>query len=77
MSIKETIKQEIAENTAIQNYFKQFSEYSIESFINSYAVYKGIWLKHGQRYANNLEHNGIKWISKASEHLQYIKQKNV
>ena len=75
MSIEETIKQEMAANDAMQQYFKQFADDTVRSFINSYAVYKSIWLTHGKHYADNQEHHGIQWVSKASEHLQYIQQK--
>jgi hypothetical protein len=77
MSIEETIKQEMAANDAMQQYFKQFADDTVRSFINSYAVYKSIWLTHGKHYADNQEHHGIQWVSKASEHLQYIQQKKL
>ncbi len=32
---------------------------------------------YGKRYANNEEQHGIKWVSKVSDHLQYIQQKKL
>ena len=42
MNIEETIKQEMAANEAMQNYFKQFAENRVKSFIDAYAGYNNI-----------------------------------
>ena len=71
------IKAEMEANTAMQKYFKQFEEYSVNNFITSYTMYKRLWLHYGKQYVENKEYHSIKWVSKAVEHLIIIQQKKL
>jgi hypothetical protein len=73
----EEIKKELFENTAMQEYLKNFYDTSVASFIDSFATYKSMWLQYGDMYAEIREDDSIKWVSRASEHLKYIQQKKM
>ncbi len=70
-------RKEMEENTAMQQYFAQFTPESVTSFIDSYFIYKNMWLEYGGMYSKMMEDNSIQWVSKANEYLEYIQQKKL
>ncbi len=70
-------RKEIEENTAMQQYFEQFSPESVKSFLDSYFVYKNLWVEYGAMYSKMMEDDSIHWVSKASEYLELIQQKKL
>ena len=70
-------RQEMEENSSIQQYFEQFNPDSVKSFIDTYFVYKNIWVEHGDLYSRLMQEGEIHWASKASEYLEYILQKKL
>lgn len=74
---EEQIRKDIAENVAMQAYLKKFSQYDIDSFLSSYITYKKMWLEYAGKYITDREDESIKWVTRASEHLQFIQQKKL
>ena len=74
---EEQIRKEIAENVAMQAYFKKFSQQEVDSFLSSYVNYKKIWLQYAGNFINDQEEAPIRWVNKASEHLAIIQQKKL
>lgn len=70
-------REEIECNIAIQEYFKGYSESSIEHFVNSYLDKKYRAHKYKKYYAKKLERKRTQWIDKADDHLEFILQKKL
>ena len=70
-------RKEMEENTAMQKYFEQFAADSVKSFIDSYFIYKNMWLEYGAMYSKMMEDDSIQWVNKASEYLEFIQQKKL
>lgn len=70
-------RKEIESNDAIQEYFKGYSENSIEHFVNSYLEKKYRAHKYRKYYAEELERKRTKWVDRADEHLEFILQKKL
>lgn len=73
----ELIKKEMRENVAMQEYLKQQNEWSVSTFIDSYASHKSMWLQYGKKYLESQENESIKWVTKAAEHLCLLQQKKL
>ena len=74
---EEEIKAEMKANTAMQEYFKQFASYSVNSFIDCYARDKKYWINYSKRNLERKENHSIKWVTKAADHLATIQQKKL
>jgi len=74
---EEEIKAEMDANTAMQEYFKQFASYSVDSFIDCYTRDKKRWINYGKRNVERKENHSIKWVTKAAEHLAILQQKKL
>lgn len=70
-------RKEMEENVAIQAYFNQFTESSVKDFIESYFVYKNLWVTYGKNYVERMHSDGVKWVEKAQEYLKMILQKKL
>jgi hypothetical protein len=70
-------RKELEQNEAVQNYFKNYKDSSIDSFVNSYLSYKYLWFKYGDMYKQMTDDNQSQWIELAHEHLQIILQKKL
>ncbi len=70
-------RKELEQNEAVQNYFKNYNNSSIDSFVNSYLSYKYLWYKYGNMYKQMTEDNQSQWIELAHEHLEIILQKKL
>jgi hypothetical protein len=74
---EEQIRKDIAENVAMQAYFKKFSEYQVDMFLSSYVSYKKLWLDYAGNYITDQEDAPLRWVNKASDHLAIIQQKKL
>ncbi len=77
MTLEEKLKKEMEENTAIQEYLKQFEEKDVESFVKTYLRNKLHWLNNGSYYREKKDDGTIEWINKAFQHLGNIQQKKL
>ena len=68
---------ELKQNEAVQNYFKNYSDSSVKSFVDSYLSYKYLWFKYGDMYKEMNDRNESQWIELAHDHLQIILQKKL
>jgi hypothetical protein len=74
---EEQIRKEIAENVAMQAYFKNFNQFQVDGFLSSYVLYKKMWLDYAGNYISAQEDAPLHWVTMASEHLPVIQQKKL
>ncbi len=60
-----------------QNYLKQFSDHSVESFINSYASSKATWHHSGDDNLQTIQYFKDKWLEYAIECIGFILNKKL
>ena len=74
---EQQLHNEIAANNSMQAYLKKFTQSQVDSFLNSYVVYKKMWLQYAGDYVADQEEDPIKWVSDAHDHLGNIQQKKL
>ncbi len=74
---KEQIEEWLRTEPRFQSYFEGFQPWSVESFMDSYATYKKMWLDYGQMYIDRNASAETQWIEEAAAHLKYILQKKL
>ena len=70
-------RRELAENESVQRFFKRYKPQSVESFVDSYIIYKFIAHRYADLYSQKAEEKRGRWINKAHEHLKFIQQKKL
>lgn len=74
---EEQIRKDIAENTAMQAYLKEFSQADVSNFLSMYVHKKAIWLNYAGRYIGGEDEDALQWVTRASRHLELIQQKKL
>ena len=70
-------KQRLESDAVIQEYFKQFSPYSISHFIESYASLKSQYMEYGTQYSKLAEDQEMEYYEAAYEALKLIQYKKL
>jgi hypothetical protein len=70
-------REEITTNQTLQDFFKQYPANSVNSFIEHILSHKTMWLDHGPMYLKEMEEEGIQWVNRAFNHLDFIQQKKL
>ncbi|MGB4775744.1 MAG: hypothetical protein WBP45_11260, partial [Daejeonella sp.] len=71
------VKEELRTEERFVNYFKDFDPKSVDSFIDSYAHNRYMWMRYGPMYKKLNDEEDTKWINTAYEHLGFIQQKKL
>lgn len=74
--IKE-VEADLVNNPRYKEFFEQYNESSVKSFINSYKSGKANWIMWGESFALAEERKILKYISIANEKLWEIQQKKL
>ncbi len=74
---KEQLRKEITENIAMQAYFKNFNQYQVDDFVDSYIRNKKRWLEYAGKYITYHQEAPLHWVATASNHLPIIQQKKL
>jgi hypothetical protein len=70
-------RKELADNEAVQQYFKNYRADDVAEFITSYLRKKYLWHKFGDFYREMDDKNQSQWINAAHDHLGLILQKKL
>ena len=73
---QQTIKR-LTSDAAIQDYFKYFSDSSIESFISGYATLKSLFMEYSNTYENIAEKQYTEYAERADHCLKEIQLKKL
>jgi hypothetical protein len=77
VKFREEVKLELKTADRFRQYFSQFNQSSVDSFIEFYAGDKGLWHQFGEFYLQQNEEEQTRWIDEAHVHLGYILQKKL
>jgi len=77
ITYKNKLSMEMEANTDIQEYFAQFSEDSVKSFLQSYIYTSWLWHTQGKIIAEMYEEDEEFLINDLFEHLETIQQKKL
>ena len=77
INFQQKIMEQLQTNPDIQNYFKNYNEYSVEQFIACYCQQKTYWHQHGDFHLKLQEQDELKWIEAAWWHMEVIQQKKL
>lgn len=75
--VEKEIRKEIARNVAMQAYLKEFSGPEVKDFLSMYVHKKSLWLNFGHSYVGKQDEHFLRWITKATRHLEFIQQKKL
>ena len=75
--IRQQTEEELRTNPLYQEFFTQFNQSSVETFIRNYARRKAVYLTRGPLYLNQQEEGGLKYKMFAEEALWAIQQKKL
>ena len=70
-------RKELADNEAVQQYFKNYRADDVADFIKSYVSKKYLWHKFDDFYKEMEDKNQSQWINAAHDHLGLILQKKL
>lgn len=62
---------------AIQEYFTNFNEVSVEQFMTSYCLQKTNWYQYAELHQQLQEKDELRWIEEAFWHMELIQQKKL
>lgn len=77
IDFQQKIIQRLTTDAAIQEYFKNYNEISVEQFITSYSLQKTNWFQYADLHKQLQEKDELKWIEEAFWHLEAIQQKKL
>jgi len=75
--IRQQTEEDLRTNASYQEFFGQFNQNSVESFIRNYARRKAMYLTRGPIYLDQQEKGGLKYKMFAEEALWAIQQKKL
>ncbi len=75
--IRQQTEEDLRTNPLYQEFFGQFNQNSVETFIRNYSRRKAVYLTRGPIYLNELEQGGLKYKMFAEEALWAIQQKKL